>query len=267
MDVAGLYAGKIESWLNDVIPQMLKTLLPWTTCLISSVMGPRIPTSSQHWILIKCIYYLGRANSTLSLLEVYLSNSSQLWAEWSDYWRIMGKGFFYLTYFFIILTFCSSTFWASLVAQTVKNLPATQESWFDLWVGKIPWKREWLPTPVFLPGEFHGQRSLVGYNPWGRKESGHEWVTNTQKLKYENHIVKLHVEIRSSSLYSYRWVHRKHESVSRVFSCTMLIALNTCVWLSVTFTRLEQGQGWVLLLLALFLAKCLDQYLTHSGTQ
>ena len=179
MDVAGLYAGKIESWLNDVIPQMLKTLLPWTTCLISSVMGPRIPTSSQHWILIKCIYYLGRANSTLSLLEVYLSNSSQLWAEWSDYWRIMGKGFFYLTYFFIILTFCSSTFWASLVAQTVKNLPATQESWFDLWVGKIPWKREWLPTPVFLPRKFHGQRSLEGYSPWVPKESDTERLTHT----------------------------------------------------------------------------------------
>ena len=36
---------------------------------------------------------------------------------------------------------------------------------------KIPWRREWLPTPVFLPGEFHGQRSLVGYSPWDRKES------------------------------------------------------------------------------------------------
>ena len=33
--------------------------------------------------------------------------------------------------------------------------------------GRFPWRREWLPTPVFLPGEFHGQRSLVGYSPWG----------------------------------------------------------------------------------------------------
>ena len=38
-------------------------------------------------------------------------------------------------------------------------------------VGKIPWRREWLPTPVFLPGEFHGQRSLEGYSPWACKES------------------------------------------------------------------------------------------------
>ena len=36
---------------------------------------------------------------------------------------------------------------------------------------KSPWRREWLPTPVFLPGEFHGWRSLVGYSPWGRQES------------------------------------------------------------------------------------------------
>ena len=39
------------------------------------------------------------------------------------------------------------------------------------WVRKIPWKREWLPTPVFLPEEFHGHRSLAGYSPWGSKES------------------------------------------------------------------------------------------------
>ena len=42
---------------------------------------------------------------------------------------------------------------------------------FNPWVGKILWRREWHPTPVFLPGESHGQRSLVGYSPWGRKES------------------------------------------------------------------------------------------------
>ena len=42
--------------------------------------------------------------------------------------------------------------------------------WFDPWVRKIPWRGEWHPTSVFLPGEFHGQRSLVGYSPWGHKE-------------------------------------------------------------------------------------------------
>ena len=55
----------------------------------------------------------------------------------------------------------------SLVAQTTENLPTMSDSW----VGNMPWRREWKPTPVFLPGEFHGQRSLEGHSPWGRKES------------------------------------------------------------------------------------------------
>ena len=36
--------------------------------------------------------------------------------------------------------------------------------------GRFPWSKKWQPTPVFLPGKFHGQRSLVGYSPWGHKE-------------------------------------------------------------------------------------------------
>ena len=48
---------------------------------------------------------------------------------------------------------------------------------FDPWVGKIPWRRKWQPTPVFLPGKSHGQRSLAGCSPWGRKESDTtEWL-------------------------------------------------------------------------------------------
>ena len=41
---------------------------------------------------------------------------------------------------------------------------------FDPWVGKIPWRRKWQPTPVLLPGESHGRRNLMGYSPQGRKE-------------------------------------------------------------------------------------------------
>ena len=40
---------------------------------------------------------------------------------------------------------------------------------FSLWVGKIPWRRKWQHTPVFSLGKFHGQKSLAGYSPWGRK--------------------------------------------------------------------------------------------------
>ena len=56
------------------------------------------------------------------------------------------------------------------MAQIVKNLPAMRPG-FDGWVGKIPGRREWQPTPVFWPGASYGQRSLVGYCLWGHKES------------------------------------------------------------------------------------------------
>jgi len=57
----------------------------------------------------------------------------------------------------------------SLVAQMVKNLPAMQETWVQSLSWEDPWQREWQPTPVFLPGEFHGQRSLVGYSQYGHR--------------------------------------------------------------------------------------------------
>ena len=63
---------------------------------------------------------------------------------------------------------------ASQVALVVKNPPANagdMRGGFAPWVGKVPWSRKWKPTPVFLPGKSHGQRSLVNYNPWDHKES------------------------------------------------------------------------------------------------
>ena len=53
---------------------------------------------------------------------------------------------------------------ASLVAQLVKNLPAMRDTRVQSLDGKIPWRRAWQPTPVFSPGESHGQRSLVGWS-------------------------------------------------------------------------------------------------------
>ena len=59
------------------------------------------------------------------------------------------------------------------------------------WVGKVPWRREWVPTPVFLPGKSHGQRSLTDYSPWGSKEPDRtekltlslSFITHTQTHK------------------------------------------------------------------------------------
>ena len=66
--------------------------------------------------------------------------------------------------------------WTSLVAQMVKHLCLQCERpGFDPWVGKIPWRRKWQPTPVLLPRKSHGRRSLVSM---GSQRVGHDWATS-----------------------------------------------------------------------------------------
>ena len=62
---------------------------------------------------------------------------------------------------------------------------------FDPWVGKILWRRVWLPTPVFLPRKSHGQRNLEGYSAWGCKESD-----MTERLAQDRDILAVHVCVR-----------------------------------------------------------------------
>ena len=75
------------------------------------------------------------------------------------------------------------------MAQTLKKRLQCRKPGFDPWVGKIPWRRGWLPTPVFLPGESHGQRSLVGYSPWGRKESDMTERLDRERVRNGNEIL------------------------------------------------------------------------------
>ena len=82
----------------------------------------------------------------------------------------------FLAGYFLPNTWAYANIWAS----QVKNIPSGKESacqgrrrkrrGFNPWVGKIPWSRKWQPTPGFLPGESHGQRSLAGYSPGSCKE-------------------------------------------------------------------------------------------------
>ena len=55
---------------------------------------------------------------------------------------------------------------------------------FDPWAGRIPWRRAWEPTPVFLLGESHGQTTLVGYSPWGYRDQTQlrDYTTTTKAL-------------------------------------------------------------------------------------
>ena len=90
--------------------------------------------------------------------------------------------------------------WTSLVTQMVKNPPAMQETWVWSWVGKIPWRRERLPTPIFWPGEVHGQRSLVGYSPWGFKETD-----TTERLSPEQHSSVWHLFYECGLVSGIQW--------------------------------------------------------------
>ena len=66
---------------------------------------------------------------------------------------------------------------------------------FHPWVGKIPWRREWQPTPVFFPGEWHGQRSLAGYSQWSHQESDMtEQLSLTFSYKLKGSRFWLHLE-------------------------------------------------------------------------
>ena len=73
---------------------------------------------------------------------------------------------------------------ASLVAEPVENLPATQEMGMCSLVGKIPWRRKWQPAAVRLPGESHAQRSPVGYGLWGQKESDRSEQRTDRHMPY-----------------------------------------------------------------------------------
>ena len=84
--------------------------------------------------------------------------------------KLTHESLWHASYFvFTSLTFGSQGFPGSSDGKSVCQ--QCRRPGFDPWVRKIPWRRQWQPTPVFLPGKFHGRRSLVGYSPRSHKES------------------------------------------------------------------------------------------------
>ena len=87
--------------------------------------------------------------------------------------------------------------------SVVKNPP-------DPWVRKIPWNRKWHPTQVVLPGKFHGQRNLVGYSPWGRRESD---TTERQSTHTSKTLVGV---LQTQASYEIQW---KDKRTIMLFHC------------------------------------------------
>ena len=99
---------------------------------------------------------------------------------------------------FCVILSWMSVFYFELHSERQQRicLPSKRRG-FDPWVRKIPWRREWQPTPVFLPGESHGQRSLVSYSPRGLKESDTtEWITHTHTVEMSVHFWAKTVKVK-----------------------------------------------------------------------
>ena len=102
----------------------------------------------------------------------------------------------------------------------------TQEARFKPWIGKIPWRRKWQPTPVFLPGKSHGQSSLVGYTPRSCKE-----LNMTKRQQEPNSVTgSVFLICRMRSRWSLRglkfyhaWGRRGMEALSFVFRVPLYV--------------------------------------------
>ena len=110
---------------------------------------------------------------------------------------------------------------------------------FDPWVGKIPWRKKWPPTPVFLPRESHGQRSLEGCSPQGCKRVGHDWAhldpaTISDKNPTLLHPVCLIVLIRKFErgiiLFSTAWKKITQIHTNHFFLSNLCYIVQVCMW-------------------------------------
>ena len=113
------------------------------------------------------------------------------------------------------------------------------------WVGKIPWRKKWQPTSVFLPGKSHGQRSLAGYSPWGCKRVGHDLATKQRTNIHKYMIFKVQLKFcltcrlpNSEFIFS--------SILLLLFLTLCLIVLCKCLFLKVFFTDFPQLFFWII---------------------
>ena len=135
-------------------------------------LGSRWSLACSPLSVTSRIPFLYQVNSYLFLKLNLISVASTKFVAHLILWT---DGSLYLIQSGGIIHYLQALLGASLVAQRLKHLPAVRETRVPSLGGKIPWRRKWQPTPVFLPGESHGRRSLVGYSPRGRKETS-EWL-------------------------------------------------------------------------------------------
>ena len=115
-----------------------------------------------------------------------------------------------------------------------ENLPAMQDTWFNPWVRKIPWRWEWVSTPVFLPRKPHGQRSLAGYSPGGHRV-WHNWATDNNK--HYKLLFSLFANWGTEDIWEY--CHKKVNSTSII----LFIKYFTWLWKKWSVLSLFESMG------------------------
>ena len=128
------------------------------------------------------IQYIG----TSQLISEFLSEGLDLCVDvylmypWED--RKLGVSYSAILLTSFLWFYCLlKEHWGFPSGSVVKNLLLMQEMQVYPWIRNIPWRRNWQPTPVFLPGKSHGQRSLAGYSSWGSKKVRDDLVTTQQQ--------------------------------------------------------------------------------------
>ena len=176
-------------------PAISSSVVPFSSCPQSLPASESFPTSQ--------LFAWGGQSTGVSALTSFLPKKSQGWSplEWTGWISLQAKG---LSRVFSNTTVQKHQFFgAQPSSQSNSHIhtwpqekfpggasgkePACQcrrheRCGFDPWVRKIPWNRKWQPTPVFLPGGSHGQRSLAGYNPIGSQRIQQDWRETSKQL-------------------------------------------------------------------------------------
>ena len=132
-------------------PDSLSPVIPGSQAALSSSNTAGWPAVSEAHISVRSPSTATSSSERRALKTSPAETRTQLWSSGTNIveWMISGL-----------------PWWLSGKESTCQ----WRRCGFDPWVRKIPWREKWQPTPVFLPGKSHGQRSLVGYSPWGHKE-------------------------------------------------------------------------------------------------
>ena len=167
-------SGPINSWKQW---QTLFSWAPKSLQIVTAAMKLKDTCSLEEKLWPTSVQFSSVNQSCPTLWDPMNRSTRQHVKKWRHYFA--DKGPSRQSYGFSSLCLL----WASLMAQMIKNLPLGGSLWFmillnlkykrpgfDSWVGKILWRSTWQPISEFLPGQFHGQRILTGYSPWGHKE-------------------------------------------------------------------------------------------------